>query len=96
MHCATKCFNVLSEMNAMPREKLAAPRNYRLRKTQVNALGFLSDVNDALPVQHFVRTFVDFGLKLTRMNGNQIPLMDQVRLQRALLSRANRDAKRKK
>lgn len=89
------CFYVLP-MNVETREPLAPPRNYRLKKKQVRDLGFLSDLHDGLPFQHFVRTFTDFGLKLCRMNGNQIPLLDQVRLQRALISRAHRDARRSK
>ncbi len=83
-------------MNAITGEKLSAPRNYRLKRRQVGALDFISEIHDALPLQHIVRTFVDFGLKLTRMNNNQLPLLDQVRLQRLIAHRAHRDAKRKK
>lgn len=83
-------------MNAALKEKLAAPRNYRLKKNQVGALAFFSEINSDLPIQHFVRSFVDIGIKVCRLNGNQIPLIDNVRLQRALVRRANRDAKRRK
>ena len=83
-------------MNAALGEKLAAPRNFRLKKRQVGALDFISEIHDGLPEQHIVRTFVDFGLKLTRMNNNQLPLLDQVRLQRLIANRAQRDAKRSK
>ena len=91
------CYRVLpcaTDMNGAAREKLAAPRNYRLKQNQIGALGFFSEVADNLPVQHIVRTFVDFGIKVTRMNGNQLPLLDQVRLQRAIIQRARSDAKR--
>lgn len=83
-------------MNADTKEKLAAPRNYRLKRKQVGALAFLSEVNNDLPIQHFVRTFTDFGIKVCALNGNQIPCLDQIQLRRALVRRANRDAKRSK
>lgn len=83
-------------MNAAIAEKLSKPRNYRLKRRQVGALDFLSEVHNGLSEQHFIRQFVDYGLKLCRMNGNQLPLLDQVRLQRALIQRANRDRKRSK
>jgi hypothetical protein len=81
-------------MNAAVSEKLAAPRNFRLKRRQWGALDFLSEAHNGLSEQHFVRQFVDFGIKLCRMNNNQLPLLDQVRLQRALVHRANRDARR--
>ncbi len=83
-------------MSAITGEKLAEPRNYRLKRRQVGALETLAEIHDDISVHHFVRTFVDFGLKLTRMNNNQIPLLDQVRLQRLMANRAQRDAKRNK
>lgn len=83
-------------MNAAISEKLAAPRNFRLKRRQQGALDFLSEVHNGLSEQHLVRQFVDFGIKLCRINGNQLPLLDQVRLQRALARRANRDKKRSK
>lgn len=83
-------------MNGAISERLAAPRNFRLKRKQTGALAFLSEANDDLPIQYFVRRFVEIGIKLCKANGNQLPQVEQARLQRALTHRARRDAKRSK
>lgn len=78
------------------KERLAKPVEMRFKKKQAPALSVIAEDNNEVPIALVVRTFVDYGIKLTRLNGGQLPLIDQVRLQRMLVRKAARDRKRSK
>jgi hypothetical protein len=63
-------------------ERLGEAKEMRFWPRQRVALSFIADINNKQKEAAVVRTFTDFGIKLTHLNGGQIPLPEQVRLQR--------------
>lgn len=67
----------------------------RLYRDQRAALDYLSLSNYDAGLQTLVRTGVDILTNLARMNGNAVPILSQIKLQKALVRRARADARRK-
>jgi hypothetical protein len=62
---------------------------------QLISLREISRKNFKTPVCRLTRIATDFLIRVTDLNGGQIPALDQVRLQQRLIRRARKDAKRK-
>lgn len=68
----------------------------RLYVPQRHAIDYLSDTNFALGPCKLIQMGVDLLIHVSRLNAGQIPLLSQVRIQRAMERKAKRDAKRNK
>lgn len=68
----------------------------RLYAPQRNAINYLSDTNFHLGPCKLIQLGVDLLIHVAQLNSGQIPLISQVRIQRAMERRAKRDAKRSK
>jgi hypothetical protein len=74
---------------------MCEPIPVRLYRDERTALDYLSINNHDLGPCKLVRIGVEFLTHLSRMNGGQIPMISQVKLQKALVRRAQHDARRK-
>lgn len=74
---------------------MTQPLRVRLYGDEQTELNYLSITNHDLGTCKLVRIGVQILTHLSRMNGGQIPLLSQVKLQKALVRRAQRDARRK-
>jgi hypothetical protein len=82
-------------MQKVSGRKLERPMPLRLYRDQRAALDYLSLSNYDAGLQSLVRTGVDILTNLARMNGNAVPILSQIKLQKALVRRARADARRK-
>lgn len=82
-------------MQKVSGRKLERPMPLRLYRDQRASLDYISLSNYDAGLQSLVRAGVDILTSLARMNGNAVPILSQIKLQKALVRRARRDAKRK-
>lgn len=82
-------------MQKVSGRKLERPMPLRLYRDQRAALDYLSLENYDEGLQSLVRTGVDILTNLARLNGNAIPILSQIKLQKALVRRARREARKK-
>ncbi len=75
--------------------KLERPTPVRLYRDQRAALDFISLSNYDAGLQTLVRTGVDILTSLARLNGNAVPILSQIKLNKALVRRAHRDSHKK-
>jgi hypothetical protein len=83
-------------MQKVSGRKLEKSIPLRLYRDQRAALDYLSISNYDAGLQFLVRTGVDILTNLARMNGNALPTLSQIKLQRQLVRRAHLDSRRKK
>lgn len=74
---------------------MTTPIPVRLYRDERTALDYLSITNHDMGPCKLVRIGVELLTHLSRLNGGQIPLFSQVKLQKQLVRRAQRDAGRK-
>lgn len=74
---------------------MTAPLRVRLYGDEQTELQYLSITNHDLGICKLVRIGVEVLTHLARMNGGQIPMLSEVKLQKALVRRARHDANRK-
>jgi hypothetical protein len=75
--------------------KMCEPIPVRLYRDERTALDYLSINNHDLGPCKLVRIGVEFLTHLSRLNGGQIPMLCELNLKKALVRRAQRDARRK-
>lgn len=73
--------------------KLATAWPIQYEENQLDEMRVVGRANQR-KICHLARIFTDIGLRVTRLNGGIVPTLEQVRLQRALVRRAKRDARR--
>lgn len=76
-------------------ERLANPWPIQYGEHQLEEMRVVGRANSR-KICHLSRIFADFGLRVTRLNGGIVPTVEQIRLQRALVQRAKRDARKGK
>lgn len=74
---------------------MCEPIPVRLYRDERTALDYLSITNHDLGPCKLVRIGVELLTHVSQLNGGQIPLFSQIKLTKALVRRAQRDARRK-
>lgn len=82
-------------MQKVSGRKMTEPLRLRLYTTQRTELEYLSLTNHEEGLCKLARIGVDLLTHVSRLNGGQIPLFSQIKLQRQLVRRAHLDSRRK-
>lgn len=74
---------------------MTKPLRVRLYGDEQTELDYLSITNHDMGTCKLVRIGVDILAHVSRMNGGQIPLLSQIKLQKQLVRRAHLDSRRR-